>query len=384
MQLFEAMIKKRRLKIFRMAVPAGLFCALTGAAFAAPMTESPLTEQSADMGVPVSTQTAVGLVNRANKLYNRGQFSKAIILYRKAKGRGADLGTVSFNIGNCLYRLSRLPEAAAAFKKTERLTEGKYAPAIFNLAAVLFRLEQYGECIAAYRRALRLDPENGGAWLYLADAYSRSRDYVGTLQALEKARALEPDDFSIVYQMAETHAAMKEYPAAIALVREAYERKPSEVDFLFYIGDLYRAQGMLEPAAAAYQEGLVFREKDHEAMYKLADVLAQDKKVFLAMEYLQAAIDLKPDYTDASVFLGILAFDAKWWDRAGSAYLQALKFGNKEGLEGLRNLAFEYHRQGHHQRAAEILNAALAYRPKDKALRAEMEEYQALQKSTGM
>jgi tetratricopeptide (TPR) repeat protein len=234
---------------------------------------------------PVLTpgQTAIDLVNRGNALYNKGEFAKALILYRKAEARGAELGTISFNIGNCLYRMDKLPEAAAAFRKTERLTDGQYLPALFNLAAVLFRLEQYGESIAAYRRALKQDPDNASAWLYLADAYTRTRDYVGALQALEKARALDPDDLSIVYQLAETHAAMREFPAAVGLIREAYARKPSEIDFLFYIGDLYRAEGDLESAAGAYREGLALREKDPDNLYKLADVLAQDKKPFLAI-----------------------------------------------------------------------------------------------------
>jgi tetratricopeptide (TPR) repeat protein len=320
----------------------------------------------------------VDIVNRANALYNKGEFAKALILYRKAEARGADLGTISFNIGNCLYRMNKLPDAAAAFRKTERLTDGKYLPALFNLAAVLFRLEQYGESIAAYRRALRQDPGNTSAWLYLADAYGRTRDYVGALQALERARALDPEDLSVVYQMAEAHAAMKEYPAAIALVREAFARKPAEVDFIFYIGDLYRSQGDLEGAAGAYREGLALREKDPETLYKLADVLAQDKKPFLAMEYLQKALAFKPDFSDAAVFLGNLAFDAKWWDRAETSYLQALKTGNREGLEGLRNLAYEFHSQGRNDRAAQVLGGAVPLRASDKTLSGEVEQYRAL------
>jgi tetratricopeptide (TPR) repeat protein len=338
------------------------------------------TSQPAAVHSTLSPQSAVDLVNRANALYNRGEFAKALILYRKSEARGADLGTVSFNIGNCLYRMDKLADAAAAFRKTERLTDGKYLPALFNLAAVLFRLEQYGESIAAYRRALAGDPENTSAWLYLADAYGRTKDYVGALQALEKARALDSSDLSIVYQMAETHAAMKEYPAAVELVRQAYAQKPSETDFLFYIGDLYRAQGDLEKSAAAYREGLGIRDKDYESMYKLADVLAQDKKPFLAMEFLQKALAVKPDYTDASVFLGNLAFDAKWWDRAEAAYIQALKGGNKEGLEGLRNLAYEYHQQGRNDRAMQVLEGAAPLLPKDRGLADELTQYRALLK----
>jgi len=362
-------------------LPLAVIAALTLAAPAA-AAKPPPARGPAPSAAPL--QSAVDLVNRGNVLYNRGEYAKAMILYRKAEARGADLGAVSFNIGNCLYRLEKLPEAAAAFRKTERLTGGEYLPAIFNLAAVLFRLEQYGESIAAYRRALRGDPENGSAWLYLADAYSRTRDYVGALQALEKARELDPEDLSVVYQMAEAHAAMKEYAAAISLVREAFARKPAEVDFLFYIGDLHRSQGELEAAAGAYREGLALREKDHETMYKLADVLAQDKKPFLAMEYLQKALVLKPDYTDAAVFLGNLAFDSRWWDRAEAAYMEALAGGNREGLEGIRNLAYEFHQQGRNDRAVQVLEKALPLRPKDQPLRDELEQYRALDKEKSL
>jgi tetratricopeptide (TPR) repeat protein len=327
-------------------------------------------------------QSALDLVNRGNALYSKGEFAKALILYRKAETRGAEAATVSFNIGNCLYRLDKLPEAAAAFRKTERLTDGKYLAAIFNLAAVLFRLEQYGESIAAYRRALKQEPDNESAWLYLADAYARTHDYVGSLQALEKARGIDPEDLSIVYQMAEAHASMKEYPAAIALVREAYVRKPSETDFLFYIGDLYRAEGDLEGAAGSYRQGLAIREKDPDNLYKLADVLAQDKKPFLAMDCLQKALEFKPSFSDAAVFLGNLATDAKWWDRAENAYMQALKSGNKEGLEGLRNLAYEFHTQGRDDRAVQVLEGAHSVQPKDNSLQAEIRQYRDLSVET--
>src|SRR4051812_28093195 len=199
---------------FAICILHSAFCLVAFAPAHAHASAAASAEPAAPAAAPFTPrQTSIDLVNRANALYNRGEFAKALILYRKAEARGADLGTITFNIGNCLYRMGKLPEAAAASKKTGRLTDGKYLPALFNLAAVLFRLEQYGESIAAYRRALKEDPDNTSAWLYLADAYGRTRDYVGALQSLEKARALDPEDLSIVYQLAETHASMKEYPA---------------------------------------------------------------------------------------------------------------------------------------------------------------------------
>jgi tetratricopeptide (TPR) repeat protein len=150
------------------------------------------------------------------------------------------------------------------------------------------------------------------------------------------------------------------------------------VDFLFYIGDLRRAQGNLSEAAAAYREGLSHRENDADALYKLSDALAQDGKPFLAMDYLQRALAAKPDFADAAVFLGNLAFDAKWWERSENAYRQALQSGSKEGLEGLRNLAYELHRQGRNDEAAALLARTIPLRPQDGELKAEAKEYREL------
>ena len=161
-------------------------------------------------------------------------------------------------------------------------------------------------------------------------------------------------------------------------MREAFARKPSEVDFLFYIGDLYRAEEKLSEAAAAYREGLTLKENDVDAIYKLADVLAQDGKSFLAMDYLLKALAIKPDFSDASVFLGNLAFDAKSWERSEDSYRQALQHGNKEGLEGLRNLAYEFHRQGRNEDAASLLERTIPLKPKDADLKAEAAQYREL------
>jgi tetratricopeptide (TPR) repeat protein len=331
-----------------------------------------------DTGRAPEVVAGFDLLERGNALYSRGEYAKALLLYERAGARGADPAAAAFNQGNCLFHLDRLPQAAAQFKQAMRLSRGKFPSAQLNLAAVLFRLEQYGEAVGAYHRVLREDPENLSAWLYLADAYLRTRDYVGALRAMEKARRLDPDDVTLVYQTAEIHAAMKEYPKAVTLVREAFSRKPSETDFLFYIGDLQRAQGSLSEAAAAYREGLALKENDVDVLYKLADVLTQDGKPFLAMDYLQKALSLKPDFTDAAVFLGNLAFDAKWWERSENAYRRALEHGNREGVEGLRNLAYEMHRQGRSEEAAALLERALPLRPKDSELQAEAGHYREL------
>ncbi len=354
----------------------GLLVVLCGGVL--PQTQGVRAQERPAATAPAAAVPADDLVTRGNALYARGEFAKALLLYRRAEQRGTDKAAAAFNQGNCLFQLNRLPEAAAAYRKAVRHAGGSLQPAQVNLAAVLFRMEQYGEAIAAYRRVVRDDPENISAWLYLADAHARVQDYPGALRAMEKARALDTADATLIYQTAEIHAALKEYDAAVTLVKAAFKLKPSEVDFLFYIGDLRRAQGNFSEAAAAYREALALRPDDTDGLYKLADALTRDGKPFLAMDPLQRALSIKPTFTDAAVFLGNLAFDAKWWERSEAAYVDALKQGNKEGLEGLRNLAFEWHRQGRNDAAAAVLTRALALTPKDVELKAERDQYSKL------
>jgi len=328
---------------------------------------------------PVDTsaqvQAANKLLDRANALYQAGRYSQAIIMYRKAETRGADPVATSFNTANSLFRLEKLPEAAAAYRKSADYSRGEFAPALFNLAAVLFRIGQYPESIATYHRALRLDEENVSAWLYLAEAYQKTGDKVGAQRALENARRLDPEDISTVYQLAEVHVALSEYENAANLVREAYTRSPSETDYLIYIGDIYRMDKNYNASAGAYREALVVQPENADLLYKLADVLAEDGKPFLAIDALNQALQIKPSFSDAAIFLGNLAFEAQWWDRAEQAYLQAGQNGNTEAAQGLRNLAYEFEQKKQLPLAISYLEKAARLAPEDPSLRAEIDQY---------
>lgn len=323
---------------------------------------------------PLVAQDGNTLIERANTLYQQGRFAQAMLIYRKAEQRAGDPVAIAFNIGNCYFRLDRYPEAAAAYRKAVHLSKEEFTPALFNLAAVLFRLNEYAASVAAYRRALRSDPENTAAWLYLAEAYNRSGDPVGAQRALENARRLDTEDVSIVYQLAEVFVALGEHAVAVALVREAYASNPTESDFLIYIGDVYRLVGDMENAAAAYREAMGVQTENTDLQYKLADVLAEAGKPFLAMDILQRTLSLRPDFSDAAIFLGNLAYDAKWWDRAERAYLQAGLAGNTEAAQGLRNIALEFEEMGQTAQAIGLMEKAVAIDPQDAVMALELRQ----------
>ena len=323
---------------------------------------------------PFAAQQAADIVDRANNLYREGRYKQAVILYRKALDRGADPVAVSFNIANSYYQTEQYAEAAASYRKAVDYSNGKFAPALFNMASVFYRLKQYPECVAAYHRALKLDPENVSAWLFLGEAYSRTGDKVGALRAIEKAFQLDKTDVSIVYQLSEANIAMDDFDSAIAVIREGYAAHPEETDFLIYLGDVYRLKKDYGLSAGAYREALSIHSDDVATMYKLADVLVEDEKPFVAMDVLTNILSIKPDFGDAAIFLGNLAYDAHFWERSESAYEMAAKSGSVEAVYGFKNLAFEARGQKRNDEALRLLEKARGFYPDDQTIEAEILE----------
>ena len=323
-----------------------------------------------------AAQSSYDLIERANALYRDGKFKQAITLYRKAESRGADPVATSFNIANSYYQSGKFAEAAATYRKAVDFSNGTFAPALFNMASVYFQLKQYPECVAAYHRALKLDPENISGWLYLGEAYSKTGDGVGALRAIEHAYLLDKEDISIVYQLSEANIALGDVDRAIEVVREGYAAHPEEVDFLVYLGDIYRMNNNFEQSAATYREALGVRPDDTDIMYKLADVLAEDNKPFVAMDVLNNIVHIKPKFSDAAIFLGNLAYDAKFLDRAEFAYELAAQNGNSESVYGFKNMAYDAHAQKRDDEALRLLRTAQKYFPDDITLQADILEFE--------
>ena len=323
-----------------------------------------------------AAQSSYDLMERANALYRDGRFKQAITLYRKAESRGADPVATSFNIANSYYQSGMYAEAAATYRKAVDYSNGKFSPALFNMASVYFRLRQYPECVAAYHRALKLEPENVSGWLYLGEAYSKTGDGVGALRAIEKAYQLDKSDISIVYQLSEANIALDDYDRAVAVIREGYAAHPDETDFLVYLGDVYRLNKKYEESAGAYREALGVRPDDTATMYKLADVLAEDNKPFIAMDVLNNITQIKPDFSDAAIFLGNLAYDAKFYDRAEAAYELAAKQGNAESVFGFKNMAYDAHAEKRDDEALRLLRIAQKYFPDDVTVQADIMEFE--------
>ncbi len=99
--------------------------------------------------------------NAANALYQQGQYERALAELQKAQASSQEAlqADAYYNLGNTLYRMGRLAEAAEAYKETLRLRPDDQ-DAKFNLELVM-RLLREARWLAALQAAQEPGPGEG-------------------------------------------------------------------------------------------------------------------------------------------------------------------------------------------------------------------------------
>ncbi len=123
------------------------------------------------------------------------------------------------------------------------------------------------ELIAAANEAVKIDPHNVPALIFLGDEHRMEAAYhqdvegrvkEGTLaaEAYQRARVLNPLDDTITASLGLTYDIMGRYPEAYLCLVDAVTHQPYEGHFWFRLGNHFWQVGLLEKAEQAYQMGL--------------------------------------------------------------------------------------------------------------------------------
>lgn len=101
-------------------------------------------------------------IRKGNREYDKGNFSDAEIMYRKASDENERSPEATFNIGDALYRQEKFEDAGRQFldNTTQTVDEVKQSAGWYNLGNSLLQANKVQESIDAYKNALKLNPEN--------------------------------------------------------------------------------------------------------------------------------------------------------------------------------------------------------------------------------
>jgi tetratricopeptide (TPR) repeat protein len=221
-----------------------------------------------------------------------------------------------------------------------------------------YQQEQYSKALESYKRGLKLDPDASFAWRSLGlsalalyrpgEAEKRNQEYADTaIDAFQKFLAENPDDTKIEDYLMATYVNAGKYDEALQYIQQRNQKKPEDApkftqaqfNILAKAGrldDALKQVQQLAPAdkpAALYSIGTAAWQKVYQDKGTLnAD--AKNKLIDMGLNVEKQAMDLKPDYSDAMFYYGLLFREKSKLETDGAKRLEDEKAANEWATKG--------------------------------------------------
>lgn len=243
------------------------------------------------------------LIDRAIVLMELGQEDEALSLLLEVDPKSEEYVQALLTLAD-YYQMQGLFEAAAK-RMDEALTILPNEPLLqFAKAELLFETGRFLEAARIYEdlHAHNVQVDDVSLIERLAEVYRAGAAYETALQYYKQAleQELKPD---VLFGAAYASFQAGEYPYAITTLEQLKTLDPDYFSAYLLLAQSYEMEEQLEQAYKAIQEGLTRDEYD-KALYLYAGKLALKMgKAQEAIQYLQEAIALDPEYMEAIIVL---------------------------------------------------------------------------------
>jgi Tfp pilus assembly protein PilF len=225
-------------------------------------------------------------------------------------------------------------------------------------------LEATAKGVAILERALPDAPHLSEGHYLLGFARVQLGDVRAALPALEEAVRLKPGTPERLNTLAQAYEAVGRAPADIEpLYREALRVQPELADVRVNYGRFLESQGRIGVAQREYRTAVEHDPWLATAHYNLGTALlrsggAADE----AVQHLETAIELNPDYVDALVNLGIVRAGQDDAEAAGALFQRAVD-ADPDHPNALSNLGTYHLQRGAFREAVTVLTRAAVAAP---------------------
>ncbi|MBH5371398.1 O-linked N-acetylglucosamine transferase, SPINDLY family protein [Bradyrhizobium glycinis] len=264
-----------------------------------------------------------------------------------------------------LYFVLQKLEAARACQEKAIALKPNFAPALTGLGNTLLQMNLREQAIEMYDRAIRLKPDHADALCNRGLAELALRRFDRARESLDRALLFQPRHAEALVGKAVVGLELKHYDDAEAALAAALTIRPGSAKILAQRGRLNYELGRLEPALADFEAALavspnlelalrgkaqacLMMGKTAQALAAAAALLERNPRseaglalmgfahsnqgeMDAAIEYLNRALAIRPDYEDAirgKIFLQDHRAEADfalqqavrrdWWDLIGS------------------------------------------------------------------
>jgi Flp pilus assembly protein TadD len=215
------------------------------------------------------------------------------------------------------------------------------------------------------RLALRLDPQESEAWVYLGDILVQTDDKDSARAAYGKVPSSSPDWVDARERIIASYQADGDVDTALKMAEELARLAPGDRDALVVVADLYRAAGRFADAVTVLDKLIAADPSaaDWAVYYQRGTSLDRAGRWPEAERDLQKALTLRPDQPDVLNYLGYS------WVTRGERLPQAVTMLQKAYLaqpnsgEIADSLGWAYYHMGDFKQAVQRLEWAVSREP---------------------
>jgi tetratricopeptide (TPR) repeat protein len=316
-------------------------------------------EAEADYKALASSQfAALYTIPYGEFLQRRGRYDEARALYKQALARSPG----SRELRRAVARLSGPRRPPAPPMPT--LRQGA-AQALTSAAEMSLIEKRFTDGQIYLRLALKLDPQENEAWVFLGDILAQTDDHDAARAAYAKVPASSPDWVDARERIIASYQAEDDLETAVKMAEDLVKVAPDDRDALVVEADLYRAAGRY-PEAVKVLDKLIAQDPagaDWAIYYERGTALDRSGRWPEAEADLQKALALRPDQPDVLNYLGYS------WVTRGERLQQAVTMLQKAYLaqpnsgEIADSLGWAYYNMGDFKQAVQRLERAVALEP---------------------
>jgi tetratricopeptide (TPR) repeat protein len=283
-------------------------------------------QEELGLGQADSTQKVIELTGEGNTLFEKGNYTQAIELYKQALQVSPDFEWAWYGLGK------------AHAKQGE-----------------------YDQAIEAYQKAIYIKPDFEWAWYLLGNVYMDQGNYNQAIKTYQKITYIRPDFKWVWYNLGSAYGNQEKYDQAIDAFQKAIQFNPDDASW-YNLGVTYSKSGNDFDAIIAYQKAIEIKPDKYEAWYNLGISFYDLGKYEQAITAYAKSIEIKPDNDAAWCNLGIAYDDLGDHDKAIITYESSLKLNPFENVTWY-NLGNAYFKQSNYAQAATSYQKSIALKP---------------------
>ena len=236
--------------------------------------------------------------NLGNMLFVQGRLDEALEHYQAAVALHPGGDVEQGDLGAALLEKGVNSEAIRHLESALAINP-KLFPAQNNLALAYANIGDYDHSVAHFKTALQIRPDDMGTLLNLGSVLLRQGKRDDAIQCYRQAALQHPAEVVPWRRLAAALAANGRTSEAVATYRQALQYTPTNVSLLLDLGNACLAQNNYVDAADSYRKALKADPDNAGLHYNLGVTLGLLGNPAAERQELQAALQLKPDFSAA-------------------------------------------------------------------------------------